>query len=100
MSVKTMLDINCDCGESFGNWKMGQDEAMFPLVSSVNLACGFHAGDPATMIDSLRHLKEHHPNMLIGGHPGTPDLLGFGRRRIQMDGRDSYAYLAYQTAAL
>ncbi len=95
-----MLDINCDCGESFGNWTMGQDEAMFPLVSSVNLACGFHAGDAATMVDTIQTLKREHPQMLIGPHPGLPDLLGFGRREMAIDARDAYAYVAYQTAAL
>ncbi len=100
MNAKKMMDINCDCGESFGNWKMGQDEAMFPHVSSVNLACGFHAGDSATMVDTIRTLKAEFPGMLIGPHPGLPDLLGFGRREIQIDARDAYAYVAYQTAAL
>lgn len=97
-NVKAMMDINCDCGESFGNWKMGQDEEMFPLVSSVNLACGFHAGDAATMIDTIAKLKG--TDILVGSHCGLPDLLGFGRRQIQMDARDAYAYVAYQTAAL
>lgn len=98
MNVKAILDINCDCGESFGNWKMGQDEAMYPLVSSVNLACGFHAGDAATMVDSIAAIRE--TGLLVGAHCGLPDLLGFGRRQIQMDARDAYAYVGYQTAAL
>jgi UPF0271 protein len=72
------FDINCDMGEGFGNWRMGDDSAVIPLISTANLACGFHAGDPLTMMNTVAMAKE--ADVAVGAHPGLPDLLGFGRR--------------------
>ncbi|MER6633087.1 5-oxoprolinase subunit PxpA [Streptomyces sp. NPDC000987] len=92
------LDVNCDLGESFGNWRMGQDEAIMPMISTANVACGFHAGDPVTLIDTVR-LAEFH-GLAVGAHPGLPDLLGFGRRRMAITPGDAYALVVYQVGAL
>jgi 5-oxoprolinase (ATP-hydrolysing) subunit A len=92
------IDINCDAGESFGNWQMGDDAAMFPHVTSANIACGFHAGDPVTLLRTVRLAHEH--GLAIGAHPGLPDLLGFGRRAIAVDAEDVHAYLVYQAGAV
>jgi len=92
------FDINCDMGEGFGNWRMGDDAALMPLVSTINLACGFHAGDPAIMkktVDAARAA-----NIAVGAHTGLPDLLGFGRRVMDVSPEDLYAYIAYQVGAL
>ena len=75
-----VVDINADAGESFGRWKLGSDDELMPLVTSVNVACGFHAGDPVTMRRSL--LLARDSGVCVGAHPGYPDLLGFGRRRL------------------
>lgn len=92
------MDINCDMGESFGNWKMGDDEGMMPFITTANVACGFHASDPVTMIDTVK-LANHH-QIAIGAHPGLPDLLGFGRRTMNITPEDAYAYVVYQVGAL
>jgi 5-oxoprolinase (ATP-hydrolysing) subunit A len=92
------IDINCDLGESFGNWKMGNDELVIPEITSANVACGFHASDPLTMIDTVRRCREH--GVAIGAHPGLPDLLGFGRRSMAISPDDAYAYIVYQAGAL
>src|SRR5690606_2730058 len=72
------IDLNCDMGESFGAWKMGQDEEILPYVTSSNIACGFHAGDPTTMRKTVSAALRH--GVALGAHPGLPDLVGFGRR--------------------
>ena len=72
------IDLNCDCGESFGSWRMGDDAAMLPHVTSANIACGGHAGDPDTMRRTVRLARDL--GVTIGAHPGYPDLVGFGRR--------------------
>ena len=92
------IDINCDMGESFGNWKMGDDEGMMPYITTANVACGFHAGDPVTLIDTVKLAKRH--NVVVGAHPGLPDLLGFGRRTMNITAEDAYAYIVYQVGAL
>lgn len=92
------MDINCDMGESFGNWVMGNDEAMMPRITTANVACGFHASDPVTMIETVRRAKTHH--IAVGSHPGLPDLLGFGRRAMNITPEDAHAYVVYQTGAL
>lgn len=92
------LDINCDMGESFGNWSLGHDRELWPLITTGNLACGFHASDPLTMIDSVERATEH--GVAVGAHPGLPDLLGFGRRVMDISGDDAYAYALYQAGAL
>jgi 5-oxoprolinase (ATP-hydrolysing) subunit A len=92
------MDINCDCGESFGNWRMGADEALLPLITTANVACGFHAGDPVTMRRTIAIAARN--GVAIGAHPGLPDLMGFGRRRMQISPDEAYAYVAYQAGAL
>jgi len=92
------IDINCDMGESFGNWKMGDDEGMMPFITTANVACGFHASDPLTMIGTCRRAREH--GIAVGAHPGLPDILGFGRRTMNITAEDAYAYTVYQVGAL
>jgi UPF0271 protein len=77
---KTAVDINCDLGESFGAYKLGQDEEILKLISSANVACGFHAGDPHVMRKTVSLAKEN--GVRVGAHPGLPDLVGFGRRAM------------------
>ncbi len=76
------IDINSDLGESFGNWRMGNDEVVIPEITSANVACGFHASDPVTMIRTVALCKQH--GVEVGSHPGLPDLLGFGRRPMRI----------------
>ncbi len=92
------FDINIDCGESFGNWAMGADEALMPHVTTANMACGFHAGDPMTMVKTVRLAKDN--NVAVGAHPGLPDLLGFGRRVMAISPDEVYADTLYQVGAL
>jgi UPF0271 protein len=92
------IDLNADVGESFGPWQMGEDEALIPLVSSVNIACGFHAGDPSTMERTVA--LAIHAGCAIGAHPGYPDLAGFGRREMAMSHAELEAALVYQIGAL
>lgn len=92
------IDLNCDCGESFGVYRLGQDADIMPWVSSVNIACGFHAGDPAVMQQTVRLALEH--QVAIGAHPGLPDLVGFGRRNMAITPEEAYAMVQYQVGAL
>ncbi|MGE0484278.1 MAG: LamB/YcsF family protein [Gammaproteobacteria bacterium] len=92
------MDINCDMGESFGNWNMGDDAGMMPRITTANVACGFHASDPVTMLKTVAMAREH--NIAVGSHPGLPDLLGFGRRAMNITPEDAHAYVVYQTGAL
>ena len=92
------IDINSDLGESFGNWKLGDDEAVIPVITSANVACGFHASDPVTMIRTVGLCKQS--GVEVGAHPGLPDLLGFGRRPMRITPGDCYAYVLYQVGAL
>lgn len=94
----TTIDINCDMGESFGNWNMGDDAGMMPRITTANVACGFHASDPLTMLETVELAKSH--NVAVGSHPGLPDLLGFGRRAMNITPEDAHAYVVYQTGAL
>ncbi|NNL84747.1 MAG: 5-oxoprolinase subunit PxpA [Myxococcales bacterium] len=94
----TRMDINCDMGESFGNWVMGNDSGMLPHITTANVACGFHASDPLTMLDTVRKAKDH--GVVVGSHPGLPDLLGFGRRAMSITPEDAHAYVVYQSGAL
>ncbi len=96
--MRTSIDINCDLGESFGNWQMGNDAGMMPLITTANVACGFHAGDALTMLNTCKLAAVH--GVLVGSHPGLPDLLGFGRRAMTITPADAYAYVVYQTGAL
>ncbi|WEK32794.1 MAG: 5-oxoprolinase subunit PxpA [Candidatus Pseudomonas phytovorans] len=92
------IDLNADLGEGFGPWKMGEDEALMDIISSANVACGFHAGDPLIM-DTITRLALA-KGIDLGGHVGYPDLLGFGRRPMQVDIRELQAYVTYQLGAL
>lgn len=92
------IDLNADMGESFGDWRMGQDEALLPYVSSVNLACGFHAGDPHTLRKSVAAALAH--GAAVGAHPGYPDLLGFGRRDMALTPDEVFDCVLYQVAAV
>ena len=92
------LDLNCDMGESFGAWRMGDDAAMLGIVTSANIACGFHGGDPMVMRDTIREAARR--GVAVGAHPSFDDLPGFGRRRIMGDRpEDLEAQLIYQIAA-
>ncbi|MGM0854220.1 MAG: LamB/YcsF family protein [Bacillota bacterium] len=92
------IDLNCDLGESFGTYTIGQDDEMMKFVSSVNVACGFHAGDPLVMKQTVTNALSH--NLKIGAHPGLPDLQGFGRRVIHVTPEEVYALVQYQIGAL
>ena len=92
------VDLNCDLGESFGAYQMGNDEVILPYVSSVNIACGFHAGDPAVMKKTVNLALQH--GVAIGAHPGLPDLAGFGRREIAVTPEEVYDMTVYQVGAL
>lgn len=85
-------------GEGFGPWPMGDDKAIMPYLSSVNIACGFHAGDPSIMMETIRQASRY--ELHIGAHPGFQDLLGFGRREIQTTPREVYGLVVYQIGAL
>jgi UPF0271 protein len=92
------IDLNVDAGESFGAWRMSDDAALFAQVSSANLACGFHAGDPGTIKVSLQLALD--ANVAVGAHPGLPDLVGFGRRPLTMTPEQVYADTLYQVGAM
>ncbi len=92
------IDLNADAGESYGAWTLGDDAALFPLLSSVNIACGFHAGDPLTMQGALALAQQH--KLGIGAHPSYPDLAGFGRRIMEAAPEQVYADTLYQISAL
>jgi UPF0271 protein len=92
------IDLNADVGESFGPWPMGQDEQLIPLVTSVNIACGFHAGDPLTIQRTVALAMK--AGCAIGAHPGYPDLAGFGRRDMAMTGEELEAAVVYQVGAV
>ncbi|MCA1053969.1 LamB/YcsF family protein [Rossellomorea aquimaris] len=93
-----MIDLNCDLGESFGAYTIGKDEEMMKYVTSVNVACGFHAGDPQVMLRTVKQANTY--GLKIGAHPGLPDLQGFGRRNIQITPDEAYALVQYQVGAL
>jgi UPF0271 protein len=92
------VDLNCDLGESFGDWKMGMDEKIIPLISSANIACGFHGGDPLIMQKTVALAKQY--GVAVGAHPGFPDLSGFGRRNLAMSPAEAKACVQYQIGAL
>lgn len=92
------IDLNADVGESFGAWTLGHDEALFPLLSSANVACGFHAGDPLTMQATLKLARQF--GVGVGAHPGFPDRVGFGRRIMEATPEQVYADVLYQVSAL
>ncbi|MFP3154249.1 LamB/YcsF family protein [Lachnospiraceae bacterium ZAX-1] len=92
------VDLNCDLGESFGVYKLGEDAAILAYITSANVACGFHASDPLTMAQTVANAKAS--GVSIGAHPGFPDLLGFGRRAMQITPQEAKAYIQYQVGAL
>lgn len=92
------IDLNCDMGESFGAYSIGADEDIVSFISSANIACGFHAGDPATMRKTVRLALTH--SVRIGAHPGFEDLKGFGRRNISVSPQEAYDIVVYQIGAL
>ena len=92
------IDLNSDLGESFGRYTLGLDDQVIPLVSSVNVACGMHAGDPVVMRRTVKLAAE--AGVAVGAHPGYPDLQGFGRRDIAMSPDEAYDYILYQIGAL
>ena len=93
-----MMKLNCDLGESFGNWTMGLDAQVMPFIDQANIACGFHAGDPLVMQKTLTLAKAHHVS--VGAHPGYPDLVGFGRRSMHCSRDEIIALVLYQIAAI
>ena len=98
MNTSTTLDLNCDMGEGFGAYKMGNDIEILDHVTSANIACGFHAGDPPTMRRIVAAALAK--GVAIGAHPGLPDLQGFGRRAMQISPAEAYAMVVYQVGAL
>lgn len=92
------IDLNCDMGEGFGAYSLGNDSDIIALISSANIACGFHAGDPRTMDRTVRLARDH--GVAVGAHPGFPDLRGFGRRAMACSPEEIEADLTYQIGAL
>ncbi len=92
------IDLNCDMGESYGNYKIGNDDRVMPYITSCNVACGFHGGDPLQIEKTIKNALKH--GLQIGAHPGFPDLQGFGRRRMQIPADELRAIIKYQIAAV
>jgi UPF0271 protein len=92
------VDLNADVGESFGAWKLGHDAELIAHITSANVACGFHAGDPGVMRATVALARDH--GVAVGAHPGFPDLAGFGRRELQVAPRDVEDFVVYQVGAL
>lgn len=92
------VDLNCDLGESFGAYTLGMDAAVIPHISSANVACGFHASDPLVMAKTVALAKEY--GVAVGAHPGYPDLVGFGRRNLNVTPAEAKAMVQYQIGAL
>lgn len=96
--MKNTMWLNCDLGESFGAWTMGLDEQVMPHIDAANIACGFHAGDPDVMANTLQLAKQH--NVKIGAHPSYPDKQGFGRRSMKLKSQELINCLHYQIGSL
>ena len=92
------IDLNCDIGEAFGNYKMPNDEILMNYITSANIACGFHAGDYSVMQNTVNMAIKK--GVAIGAHPGLPDLQGFGRREIRITDKEAYQITLYQIGAL
>ncbi|MEG6584732.1 LamB/YcsF family protein [Dendrosporobacter sp. 1207_IL3150] len=92
------VDLNCDLGESFGAYTIGSDQEIMKFVTSANIACGFHAGDPGVMNKTVKAALAN--NVAIGAHPGLPDLAGFGRRNMDISPKEAYDMVVYQVGAL
>ena len=97
-SMRKTVDLNADIGEGFGRYRIGGDEALLSLISSANIACGFHAGDANTMAETVARCRD--AGVAVGAHPGFPDLLGFGRRRMDVPPAEVANLLIYQIGAL
>ncbi len=98
MKMNKTIDLNCDMGESYGAWKMGNDAELMNFVSSVNIACGFHAGDAVTMRETVQLAQSK--GVAIGAHPSFPDLQGFGRREMSLSPQEIFDIVLYQVSAL
>ena len=98
MSDQLKVDLNCDMGESFGPYQLGHDADILRYVTSANIACGFHAGDPLVMRRTVKMALEQ--GVAVGAHPGLPDLVGFGRRELAVSPDEVYAMVVYQVGAL
>jgi UPF0271 protein len=98
MNKGIQIDMNSDVGESFGAYKLGLDEEVIPHITSANIACGFHGGDPGVMRKTISLAKQY--EVEVGAHPGFPDLIGFGRRNIDATLEEIQDYIVYQTGAL
>lgn len=96
--TKRSLDLNCDMGESYGPWSAGNDAALLDYVTSANIACGFHAGDPGTMHKTVQIAIAK--RVAVGAHPSLPDLQGFGRRKMSITPDEAYDLIVYQVGAL
>src|SRR5580698_11388913 len=92
------IDLNCDMGEAFGNYPMPNDELLMDYITSASIACGYHAGDPAVMQQTVAMAIKK--NVAIGAHPGLPDLQGFGRRGMKISANEAYQMTLYQIGAL
>src|SRR5688572_23675154 len=92
------IDLNCDMGESYGRWRLGADEEIMPFITSANVACGYHGGDPHVMRQTVALALKH--RVAIGSHPSLPDLMGFGRRVMDVSAQELKDYVCYQTGAL
>lgn len=92
------MKLNCDLGESFGNWTMGLDAQVMPFIDQANIACGFHAGDPVVIQNTLMLAKKY--GVSVGAHPSYPDLVGFGRRSLNCSKEELIALVSYQVAAI
>ncbi|MEW6045428.1 MAG: 5-oxoprolinase subunit PxpA [Bacillota bacterium] len=98
VATSVRVDLNCDMGESFGAYRIHIDRAVLERISSANVACGFHAGDPMAMEETVALCKEY--GVAVGAHPGFPDLMGFGRREMKISPTEARNYLIYQVGAL
>ena len=92
------IDLNSDLGESFGHYTIGNDDKIIPLITSANVACGYHASDPVVMMETIQRVKE--AGIAVGAHPGLPDLMGFGRRSMAISNEEAKAYTLYQISAI
>lgn len=98
IELSLKIDLNCDLGEGFGRYRVGSDDEIMPYITSANIACGFHAGDPNIMRRTVKIAIKN--DVEIGAHPGLPDLLGFGRRWIEVEEEEITNYMLYQMGAL
>ena len=96
--VTRQIDLNCDGGESFGIYRLGNDEAMMTQITSISIGCGFHGGDPHVMRKTVAMAKKY--NVAVGAHPGFPDPIGFGRRKMEITPEEAKDYILYQVGAL